>query len=309
MRRLDKSAEALLVSYDRLGLVNPSGEDNLPSRRSVEALLRELCELIFPGFGEMEHLDSVSLPLVTSERINRAARNLVREVEKSVAFSLRKEQTGKDGAIASALKDWKGCHAAADLLVEDFFEELPNIRAALKLDVEAAFRGDPAAKSTEEVILGYPGLEAIMVHRIAHYFWIREVPLIPRMMSELIHNKTGIDIHPGADIGQSFFIDHGTGVVIGETCVIGRNVKLYQGVTLGALSVHKEDAVKKRHPTVEDNVTIYSGATILGGSTVIGHDSVIGGNVWLTESVPPGSRVYLNGKDYMLRGGIEDFSI
>jgi serine O-acetyltransferase len=296
MRRLAKNIEILAESYSSLGLVNPAGEANLPSRRSVEAILKELGELVFPGFGEMEDLDKNSLPLVATERANRAARNLVREVGKSVAFAIRKERNGD-------LKDWKGCHAAAVLLVDDFFDELPAIRNMLRLDVEAAFSGDPAAKSTEEVILSYPGLEAILVHRLAHFFWDREVPLIPRIMSELVHSKTGIDIHPGAKIGESFFIDHGTGVVIGETCVIGKNVKLYQGVTLGALSVRKEDAVKKRHPTIEDNVTIYSGATILGGDTVIGRDSIIGGNVWITESVPAGSRVYLHGRDQVMEEG------
>ncbi|MDR2047899.1 MAG: serine O-acetyltransferase [Treponema sp.] len=295
MQRLAKNVEILVASYNTYGFVNPAGEANLPSRRSVEAIVRELGELIFPGFGEMEELDKSSLALVTTERANRAARNLVREVEKSVAFAIRKERNG-------SLKDWKGCHAAAALLVDDFFDELPAIRSFLRLDVEAAFSGDPAAKSTEEVILSYPGLEAIMVHRLAHFFWVREVPLIPRIMSEIVHSKTGIDIHPGAKIGESFFIDHGTGVVIGETCVIGKNVKLYQGVTLGALSVRKEDAVKKRHPTIEDNVTIYSGATILGGDTIIGRESIIGGNVWITESVPPGSKVYLHGRDQVVEG-------
>ncbi len=149
--------------------------------------------------------------------------------------------------------------------------------------------GDPAARSIEEIILSYPGPEAILVHRIAHFLHVRGVPIIPRIMSEYIHGKTGIDIHPGATIGESFFIDHGTGVVVGETCIIGNNVKLYQGVTLGALSVKKSMSGKKRHPTIEDDVTIYSGATILGGETVIGKGSTVGGNVWLTESVPAGS--------------------
>jgi serine O-acetyltransferase len=167
------------------------------------------------------------------------------------------------------------------------------IRNLVSLDLKAAFRGDPAAKSTEEVIVSYPGFDAIIVHRMAHFFWTAQVPLIPRIMSELVHGRTGIDIHPGADIGESFFIDHGTGVVIGETTVIGRNVKIYQGVTLGALSVKKEESDKKRHPTIEDDVTIYANATILGGETTIGRGCVIGGSVWLTESVPPDTLVYL----------------
>jgi serine O-acetyltransferase len=153
----------------------------------------------------------------------------------------------------------------------------------------------------EEVIVAYPGLEAISVHRIANFFWKHEVPLIPRMMSELAHGRTGIDIHPGAAIGESFFIDHGTGVVVGETSVIGKNVKIYQGVTLGALSVRKSEADVKRHPTIEDDVTIYAGATILGGETTIGRGSVIGGNVWITESVPQDSRVYAKNGEHVLQ--------
>ncbi|MDR0448723.1 MAG: serine O-acetyltransferase [Treponema sp.] len=285
MPRLDKSIEALLESYNSRGLVNPAGEVNLPSKRSIEKILRELTELLLPGFGEMEALDHDKLALITAERVNRAARSLEQEVEKSVAFGLRLE--GKGG------ESFRGCHAGAEILVGSFFSELPAIRLLLEKDIQAAFGGDPAAKSIEEVILSYPGLEAIMVHRLAHFFWVLEVPLIPRMMSEIVHNKTGIDIHPGAKIGESFFIDHGTGVVIGETSIIGKNVKIYQGVTLGALSVKKETAGKQRHPSIEDDVTIYAGATILGGDTVIGRGSVIGGNVWIIESVAPGSKVYV----------------
>jgi serine O-acetyltransferase len=192
------------------------------------------------------------------------------------------------------------CKKEAEQVVLELLGQLPELRRKIHLDVEAAFEGDPAAKSHEEVILAYPGLEAISIHRFAHELWIRNIPLLPRMMSEYIHGKTGIDIHPGATIGESFFIDHGTGVVIGETTVIGKNVKIYQGVTLGALSVRKELSHKKRHPTIEDEVTIYAGATILGGETVIGRGSVIGGNVWITESIPPFSRVYNKPLEYVM---------
>src|SRR5262249_47677769 len=175
-----------------------------------------------------------------------------------------------------------------------FVRKLPAIRALLSKDVIAAFQGDPAAKSVEEVIFSYPSIEAITTHRIAHELHREQVPMLPRIMTEHAHMNTGIDIHPGAEIGDSFFIDHGTGVVIGETCVIGNNVKLFQGVTLGALSLARGVASapdRRRHPTIEDDVTIYSGATILGGETVIGAGSVIGGNAWLVEAVPPGSRI------------------
>ena len=186
----------------------------------------------------------------------------------------------------------------AGKIAADFVAALPEVKRLVATDVQAAYEGDPAATSPMEVVMAYPGLYAVTVHRLAHELYRLGVPIIPRIMSELAHSKTGIDIHPGATIGERFFIDHGTGVVIGETCTIGRNVKLYQGVTLGAKSFDKDPVtgalVKgiKRHPNVEDNVVIYAGATILGGDTTIGHDSEIGGNVWLKDSVPPNSRVY-----------------
>jgi serine O-acetyltransferase len=292
LQRLHKSIEDLVSSYDTQGLVNHAGSENLPSRESIEDILRGLDELVFPGFREYGALDHDNLRLATGEKVYHLARELIGEVEKSIAFSSR---------LGEFSCGHGGCHAAAELIVDDFFDELPGIRRMLALDLQAAFDGDPAAKSTAEVILSYPGFEAITIYRIAHFFWTREVPLIPRIMSELIHCRTGIDIHPGATIGESFFIDHGTGVVIGETTVIGKNVKLYQGVTLGALSVKKNEVNKKRHPTIEDKVTIYSGATILGGATVIGRGSTIGGNVWITESVPPGSTVYTTSGDQVVQ--------
>jgi serine O-acetyltransferase len=189
-------------------------------------------------------------------------------------------------------RDGSGCYKYSEQIVLMLIDNIPEFRRLSCTDAKAALEGDPAARSTEEVILSYPGLEALLVHRIAHFLYSKGVPVIPRMMSEHVHGKTGIDIHPGATIGEECFIDHGTGVVIGETCSIGRSVKIYQGVTLGALSVKKNMIDKKRHPTIEDDVTIYAGATILGGETVIGRGSVIGGNTWITESVPPESKIY-----------------
>ena len=186
----------------------------------------------------------------------------------------------------------------AKAVVAAFVARLPEVKRLVETDVQAAYEGDPAATSPMEVVMAYPGLYAVTIHRLAHELYNLKVPIIPRIMSELAHSKTGIDIHPGATIGERFFIDHGTGVVVGETTVIGKNVKLYQGVTLGAKSFQKDPEtgalVKgiKRHPNVEDNVVIYAGATILGGDTTIGHDSEIGGSVWLINSVPPNSRVY-----------------
>jgi serine O-acetyltransferase len=292
MSRITKSIDALMDAYGSGGMVNHSGTANLPGREDIARIVRGLDELIFPGFRQNQDLDHSNLRLITAEKVNHLARELICEVEKSLAFSVRQ------GTLSCG---HGGCHAAAELIVESFFEELPSIRRALSLDMQANFRGDPAAKSVDEVILSYPGFQAITVHRFAHYFCYAQVPLIPRVMSELVHGSTGIDIHPGAEIGESFFIDHGTGVVIGETSVIGKNVKLYQGVTLGALSVKKEEGGCKRHPTIEDDVTIYSHATILGGETVIGRGSVIGGNVWITESVPPNTTVYTRAGEQVSR--------
>ncbi|MFL9842928.1 serine O-acetyltransferase EpsC [Flavobacterium rhizosphaerae] len=184
-----------------------------------------------------------------------------------------------------------GEHKAGDI-VKALNDNVMHLHQKLEDDLKAIFEFDPAAKSRNEVLVSYPGFFAIAVYRLAHELWIRQVPLLPRMLSEYVHGKTGIDIHPGAQIGTRFFIDHGTGVVIGETCIIGNDVKIYQGVTLGALSVAKEEASVKRHPTISDNVTIYANATILGGSTVIGKGSIIGGNVWITHAIPQNSLVY-----------------
>lgn len=184
------------------------------------------------------------------------------------------------------------CEKATSAVSSEFFQSLPTIQGMLQQDAEALFAGDPAATNVDEVVRTYPGFYAVAAYRIAHQLWKQCVPLYPRIITEHAHSKAGIDIHPGAEIGQRFCIDHGTGVVIGETTHIGNNVKVYQGVTLGALSVEKSDAKTKRHPTIEDNVVLYSGATILGGETVIGHDSIIGGNVWITRSIPPNSTVY-----------------
>ena len=208
---------------------------------------------------------------------HRAVNDIAADIEKEVALLC----PGRD----------------AKEIVAKFVAELPEVKRLVETDVSAAYDGDPAATSRMEIVMAYPGLYAVTVHRLAHVLYRLKVPIVPRIMSELAHSRTGIDIHPGATIGERFFIDHGTGVVIGETCTIGRNVRLYQGVTLGGLSFEKDSTgalVKglKRHPDIEDNVVIYANATILGGETVIGHDSEIGGSVWLISSVPPNSRVY-----------------
>lgn len=292
MDSIERALGRLLESYERDGGVNHAKGPDLPSREAVIGALSDLMTLVFPGFREDADIDDTNIGFVAGELAHRAAKVLVAECARGLRYKRRVE-------------DGQACPAAIDIeardLVSGFFEALPDMRSRIMDDVGAAFRGDPAAKSVEEVILAYPGLEAIVVHRIASYFWKAGMPLLPRIMSEHVHSKTGIDIHPGATIGKRFFIDHGTGVVIGETALIGDDVKLYQGVTLGALSVKKEEGQAKRHPTIEDGVTIYSGATILGGKTVIGSGSVIGGNVWLTESVPPNSKVYLPEGEHLAR--------
>lgn len=259
---------------------------NLPGQKAMVAVLKELLSALFPGCLTYEPIDHEDLPMMRT-RLRGVAAELIDQIARIEAYRVL-ERTRPEGF---------DCRRRAREVVEVLFARLPEIRALLQADVLAAYEGDPAAHSNMEIVMSYPGLLAIATHRVAHVLYEQDVHLLPRVMSEYAHSKTGIDIHPGATIGQGFFIDHGTGVVIGETCVIGRNVRLYQGVTLGALSFRKDDdghLVKgiKRHPNVEDDVIIYANATILGGETTIGRGSVIGGNVWLTHSVPPGSKVF-----------------
>ena len=247
----------------------------LPDRSAIIALIKELRRLFFPAyFGDPQLM---ALP-----------------AENYAALLLERIETALTAQIALALPEDQSFAAAA--LAREILEQLPGIQQMLMTDIEATFDGDPAAADKEEIIFAYPGLFAIFVYRIAHELYLRRIPMIPRMMTEYAHSRTGIDIHPGAQIGPWFFIDHGTGIVIGETTVIGEHVKLYQGVTLGAKSFAvKADGTlvkgNKRHPNIGSNVVIYAGATILGGDTYIGDNCVIGGNVWLTHSVEPGKRV------------------
>jgi serine O-acetyltransferase len=277
---IDDCVQNILDSYKKYGGINFDESESLPNRETVISCLKDIQELIFPGFHSERKLDKHNLKYQIGERVNRIIARLSDEITKALYYSSLSQKKNESQ---------KTCEKKAESIMLEFIDYLPELRRKISLDTQAAFNGDPAAKCNEEVILSYPGLEAIVVYRIAHYFHKKDVPLIPRIMSEYVHGKTGIDIHPGAEIGDGFFIDHGTGVVIGETTIIGKNVKIYQGVTLGALSVKKALSNKRRHPTIEDNVTIYAGATILGGNTVIGKGSTVGGNVWLTTSVPENS--------------------
>ena len=292
--KLDGIINAILDSYKALGGINHLEGPNLPSRQSIITIVDELESIIFPGYRDEANLETLNMKYILGEKISRIAINLSLEVEKSMRYYCKLINDENKTCV---------CREEAEQITGSLLAEIPEIRRRVQLDVEAAFRGDPAASSREEIILSYPGVEAIMIHRVAHELYKKKVPFIPRIMSEYMHSKTGVDIHPGAEIGDSFFIDHATGVVIGETAIIGNNVKIYQGVTLGALSVKKEYSSRKRHPTIEDDVTIYAGAKILGGETVIGRGSVIGGNVWLVSSVPPNSNIVYKPENYTLKPG------
>jgi serine O-acetyltransferase len=279
------AVEELLQTYSETGGINYlDAAATLPSRLAIEAACAELMSLMFPGFRSEALVSSEDLAETTRTRV----RNLYARLKTEMCRSLGK------------IPPDEATEAKADKLLAEFLAALPSVRRMLWTDVDAAYEGDPAAKSYEEIILAYPALEAIAIYRMAHLLY-NKVPLIPRIMTEWAHSRTGIDIHPGATIGSQFFIDHGTGVVIGETSEIGSRVKLYHGVTLGARSFQKDEHGKikkggKRHPKVEDEVTIYPNSTVLGGETVIGARSTIGGNVFLVQSVPPDSLVYYEEK-------------
>jgi len=282
---LERIIDRVAESYSADRSIDNLESAALPNQRTVEDALLHLQHVIFMGFYSTRLLNAVNLRQSIGEHMYDAFEMLVEQIARAAGYERR-----GGGAPPSDDRRW------SEKVVLEVFEQLPEIREMLALDVEAAYKGDPAAGGVEEIIFSYPAIDAITLYRIAHMFAIREVPLIPRIMSEYAHGRTGIDIHPGARIGRSFFIDHGTGVVIGATSIIGDNVKIYQGVTLGAESFPYDEhgelvRTTKRHPTIEDNVTIYAGATILGGDTVIGAGSLIGSNVWLTESIPPNTRV------------------
>ncbi len=279
-RDFARTIDAIMKSYACHGNINHLDGDNLPSRNEVTDLLEDLISILFPGYFVREHVDQLNCRYFVGERCARALRGLERAAARSLT-SARGEANVTARAHEIAL---------------DLIHSIPSIRDVLDTDVQAALAGDPAARSSSEVIMSYPGVMATAAYRLAHALLRLDVPLLPRMITEIMHSRTGIDIHPGATIGNRFFIDHGTGVVIGETCLIGNNVKIYQGVTLGALSVRtgQDSSGNRRHPTLEDDVTIYAGATILGGDTIIGRGATVGGNVWLTHSVDPGTTVILD---------------
>ncbi len=287
--------ESLVRSCSNGECFDHVGPEPIPSREALTDIIHRLSRLLYPGYFIKNRLEQFNLAYYFGQE----ATAIFELLSEQIVLALRHD------CIRHSLPcmhcDKLGQEATIKLM-----RELPNLRRMLASDVRAAYQGDPAAKSYDEIIFSYPGLMAITIYRVAHQLWEQGIPLVPRIMSEYAHSATGIDIHPGAHIGESFFIDHGTGVVIGETTEIGNRVRLYQGVTLGALSLPRDAGAQlrdqKRHPTIQDDVIIYSGATILGGQTVIGARSVIGGNVWLTESVPPDTRVIIKKPELIYSG-------
>ncbi len=293
LANLNEIRDSITKSYDIHGGINRIDREDLPVREKVNGLLEQLFVLLFPGYFGNKKLRLDNLEYYINGLVGTIYIDLKDQIEKALIYNCKIEKI-----------DCEGCSESAKYVSRNLLERIPLVREKLKKDVQAAYEGDPAATNTDEIISCYPGIEAVATYRLAHEIYVLGIPLIPRMMTENAHRNTGIDIHPGARIGDYFFIDHGTGVVIGETTYIGNRVKIYQGVTLGALSFPKNDngdIIKgtKRHPNIEDDVVIYSGATILGGETVIGKGSVIGANTWITDSVPPNSKVVIDVKQEM----------
>ena len=280
---LPKLADEIIASYEQFPATQYIGSSNLPNRDVIIALVQSIREVLFPGFFGRQNLTTTELPLHVHSVLSSIRDTLFDQVRRAIRH--QHQRNSKTECV--------DCDTTAAAITDEFLGAIPKLRRILATDAQAAFDGDPAAGSVDEIVFSYPGYLAITIYRIAHELHTLGVPLIPRIMTEYAHGATGIDIHPGATIGDYFFIDHGTGVVIGETTIIGTNVKIYQGVTLGALSTRGGQMLRgnKRHPTIEDDVMIYPNASILGGETVIGRGATINGNVFVTQSVPPNTRV------------------
>ncbi len=283
-QKMEAVVDRILADYQRGRVIDKMDLFRRPDRDVIIDIIKKLRRIVFPGYYRDKNYRSYNAKHNISVLVEDVMFNLNRQI------ALGLENQGKTEAQAQA---------EAQRLCLEFFEQIPKVRNQVHMDVQAAYDGDPAATGMAEIIFAYPGLFAITVYRLAHELYLLDVPMLPRIMTEYAHSITGIDIHPGATIGEYFFIDHGTGIVIGETTVIGNNVKLYQGVTLGAISTRGGQKLrgKRRHPTIENNVTIYAGASILGGDTVIGEGCVIGSNVFITESVAPGTTVTIKNQE------------
>lgn len=274
--------DSILSDYTKGRDIDRTDTFNQPDKDAIIDITHKLQRIIYPGYYRENNYKIYSIENSLVTIMEDVTYNLIKQI--AVVLKYREDCIGKS---ADEIQNM-----AEDITLK-FLAQIPKVREYLDTDLDAAFDGDPAAYSKDEIVFAYPGIKAISIFRLAHELYVLNVPILPRIMTEYAHSRTGIDINPGATIGKYFFIDHGTGIVVGETTIIGNNVKIYQGVTIGALSTSGGQALKstKRHPTIEDNVTIYSGASILGGETVIGHDSVIGGNTFITSSVEPGSRM------------------
>ncbi len=293
-KKIENIVSELSKTYEGDCGINFIDATNLPVRDKILEILDLLIELLFPGYTGKRTVTKANINFIIGDVLCQVYSSLSEQIERAYKYLCRMNNC-----------DSSGCRMMAEEVTQYLLTQLPRIREMLKGDVKAAFDGDPAARSYEEIVISYPCIIAIATHRIAHELYLKEVPLIPRIMSECAHARTGIDIHPGARIGKNFFIDHGTGVVIGETTIIGNNVKIYQGATLGALSFPRDERGRiikggKRHPTLEDDVTIYAEATILGDVT-IGKGAVIGGNAWVKESVPAGVTVSMSNPDLVYK--------
>lgn len=280
--RINSLVDSYLADYGKNRVIDREIDFEHPSEEAIVDIIEKLRKIVFPGYFRNKPFHVYTARNNITMPVEDVIFNLIKQIKMVLKYSPKYEGLSREET-----------EKTAEELTFSFMEKIPKIREYIDTDVQAAFDGDPAAYSVDEIIFSYPGLYATLVNRIAHELYLLEIPLIPRIMTEHAHGKTGIDIHPGASIGRYFFIDHGTGIVIGETTVIGDHVKIYQGVTLGALSTKGGQELKstKRHPTILDNVTIYSGASILGGETVVGKDVVIGGNAFITRSVPEGAKV------------------
>jgi serine O-acetyltransferase len=292
--RLPLLVDRIVEQYDKKGRLHHVGPEPIPSRRAIIDIIRKTIPILFPGFFAEKRLDEINHRYYLGEQVMELFDAIAIQIQHAIRHD--------------CIRFNRPCVHCEDLSQEitlGFIENIPELQKTLSKDVRAAFEGDPASRHFDEIIFCYPGLFAVAVYRVAHWLHTNKVPLIPRIMTEYAHSLTGIDIHPGVVIGESFFMDHGTGIVIGETTTIGDRVRLYQGVTLGALSLSKDECPllrdTKRHPTIEDDVIIYANATILGGQTVIGARSTIGGNVWLTESIPPDTSVFLKKPELVMK--------
>lgn len=286
----------IVKDYDNGRIVDNLNVHSIPSNEAIIEIIDKLMRILYPGY----HLDRTYRTFSIRTTVATVAEDVAYRLCKQIALALKFDEAN------ATLSDDEIQDKAQDITMR-FMSALPRIREYLDTDVHALYDGDPASQSPDEIIICYPGLYAITVYRLAHEFYTMHVPVIPRVMTEHAHSRTGIDINPGATIGKYFFIDHGTGIVVGETTIIGDHVKLYQGVTLGALSLKEGRGLSsvRRHPTIEDNVTIYSNASILGGETVIGANSIVGGNVFLTRSIPKGTKVYAKAQELRFDTGVE----